>query len=93
MLFSSSTHTTRKERKSQLMLTLTSVPAGKGRKAGFFLKLPFPSRKCCGLKESSFSTECNKGMISVSCFDTPGHVGLWGMWNALFEEQCTFGIV
>lgn len=51
-----------------------SLPAEKGRNAGFFLKFPLLSRKCWGLKDrgvahrfSSFSTECNKGIISVSC--------------------------
>lgn len=48
------------------------LPAENGMKAGFFLKLPFWSRKCCGSKEmgfahcfSSLSTECSKGKITV----------------------------
>lgn len=58
------------------------LPAENGRKAGFFLKLPLWSKKCCGLKEwglahcsSSFSTECNRGIITVSCQDGEYHVG------------------
>ena len=53
---------------------LLFLPAEKGRKAGFFLKLPLWSRKFSGLKfqasshwSSSLSTECSMGMITVSC--------------------------
>lgn len=50
---------------------MPSLPAEKGKNAGFFLKLPFWSKKCLGLKAqgvshwSPFSTECNKGNITV----------------------------
>lgn len=81
------------------------IPAENGRKAGFFLKLPFSSRKCCGLKEpgvshtfSSFSTECNKGMMIVPCRDKkPGHVGHFQtrreIWNVSLRGRDTLGIV
>lgn len=59
----------------RLQLLYWNLPAEKGRNAGFFLKFPVWSRKCWGLKDqgvvhcfSSFSTECKKGIITVSCW-------------------------
>lgn len=77
-------------------LLQVTLPAENGRKAGFFLKFPFWSKKCCGLKEwglshcsSSFSTECNRGRITVSCRDRAYHLGhVPSRWHILHQYPC-----
>lgn len=78
---------------------MTSLPAENGKNAGFLLKLPFWSRKCLGLKEkgvshcSPFSTECNKGMITVPCLEKKTAILFSFLSNLhIYEIKDTFGI-